>query len=171
VRRRIIRNTSQIWEVDDQIRQLRSSYWVNDDYVLEKLDSLRRERSRLYGIVVADRLVLDLEAPRLINKPTASKNRQASNKEDAEPPQLLEYLLWFLPKVHRMAILGDLQEEYDQVRRKFGLSKANAWYAYQVAASFWPYLAMIVRTCPLPVKMLLTATVASAIVWLRLSSR
>lgn len=56
-----------------------------------------------------------------------------------QPPELGQYLLWYLPRKDREAIEGDLEEEFREVHDRFGRRKAVAWYYFQVGASFWPY--------------------------------
>lgn len=61
------------------------------------------------------------------------------------PPELGEYLLYFLPKQYRESFIGDLEEEFHQMCTKFGLRKANIWYYVQVGSSFWPLLKAVLR--------------------------
>jgi hypothetical protein len=56
-----------------------------------------------------------------------------------EPPWFAVYLLWFLPRKDREAVMGDLEEEFHEVRDAFGWGWAALWYYFQVGASFWPY--------------------------------
>jgi hypothetical protein len=56
------------------------------------------------------------------------------------PPEFATYLLWYLPKKDREAVMGDLEEEFWIVYKRFGRRKAVIRYYYQVGASFWPYV-------------------------------
>ena len=49
------------------------------------------------------------------------------------------YLLCYLPRKDRDAVMGDLAEEFAIVYTRFGRRKAVIWYYYQVSASFCPY--------------------------------
>lgn len=53
-------------------------------------------------------------------------------------PRFGQYLLYlFLSKKDREYLIGDLDEEYLEVRAKFGPRLADIWYYKQVAASAW----------------------------------
>lgn len=86
------------------------------------------------GLLVVALVVILRYRPR-----TASPSRTAHRTRLPEqPPELAAYLLRFLPKKDREAIIGDLEEEYTIVYRRFGLRKADRWFYWQVLASFWP---------------------------------
>lgn len=52
------------------------------------------------------------------------------------PPEAAEKLLYFvLPKRHREAILGDLEEDFPKVCQKFGSRSAMRWYWWHVIGS------------------------------------
>ncbi len=55
------------------------------------------------------------------------------------PPYNATYVLWFLPRELREDIIGDLEEEFRQIYKRFGRKRARFWYYYQVGASFWPF--------------------------------
>ena len=52
----------------------------------------------------------------------------------------------FLPKKVREPLLGDLEEEYQEVREQFGKCSANFWFYKQVLTSLWPMLQTTGRT-------------------------
>ncbi|MGY6277843.1 permease prefix domain 2-containing transporter [Methylomonas sp. MgM2] len=59
----------------------------------------------------------------------------------AEPPSWAQYLLYlFIPRKNREALLGDLEEDYREVYRKFGKNKAIFFYWSQALRSIWPLL-------------------------------
>ncbi len=61
-------------------------------------------------------------------------------------PKFAEYLLYlFLSKRDREHLIGDLSEEYMEVRAKFGRRAANVWYYKQVVTSIWPLSRKAVR--------------------------
>lgn len=79
----------------------------------------------------------------LLNVAEAQSPSQSVTKptNPLAPPQLAEYLLWYLPKESRENIIGDLEGEFRIAVDRFGRRKAIAWYYYQVGASFWPVMA------------------------------
>lgn len=67
-------------------------------------------------------------------------------KPPAETPRAGEFLLYMiLPRNEREYLIGDLAEEYSQVRSKFGKGAADVWYYKQVAGSAWPLIKKAVR--------------------------
>lgn len=66
----------------------------------------------------------------------------------AKPPELGEYLLWYLPipSDMREAVIGDLEEEYGTIYHRFGRRKAVTWYYAQVIRSFWPFAVAKIRS-------------------------
>lgn len=57
------------------------------------------------------------------------------------PPQFAKYIIYLLiPRNNREAILGDLEEDFHEVNKKFGLQKAKFHYMVQVLRSIWPML-------------------------------
>lgn len=61
-------------------------------------------------------------------------------------PKVGQYLLYlFLSKKDREYLIGDLDEEYLEVRAKFGRRWADIWYYKQVATSTWPMMRKAVR--------------------------
>ena len=72
--------------------------------------------------------------------PSTSLNRESSEVEIA-PPRNAEYILrLILPKANRQTIIGDLIEEYAEVRNRFGQNRADYWFRVQVAFSLWPII-------------------------------
>ena len=65
--------------------------------------------------------------------------------ETYQPPDFATYLLWYLPRKDRDAVMGDLEEEFHIVHKRFGRRKAVVWYYFQVLASFWPYAVSAVK--------------------------
>jgi hypothetical protein len=62
------------------------------------------------------------------------------------PPQLGEFALYMiLSKEDREYLIGDLAEEYIDVRLKFGKRKASIWYYKQVLTSVWPIICKSIR--------------------------
>ena len=60
---------------------------------------------------------------------------------EPRPPFYAEYLLYFLlGKSERETIIGDLQECYGKLMRRFGKRAADLWYYKQVVGSVWPLL-------------------------------
>lgn len=61
------------------------------------------------------------------------------------PPKTAEYLLYLLvPRKNRDALLGDLQEDFNEVREKFGLRQAKIYYWVQVLRSIQPLLKALI---------------------------
>lgn len=69
--------------------------------------------------------------------PKTAKTAEEPNRP--WPPEFATYLLWYLPREHRKEVMGDLEEEFFIVYRRFGRRKATVWYYYQISASFWPF--------------------------------
>lgn len=65
-----------------------------------------------------------------------------------QPPSRAEYLLRFLPIPHkdREAVIGDLEEEYQDIHHQFGQKQANYWYWCQVIYSFSPYVKAAIKS-------------------------
>ena len=67
----------------------------------------------------------------------ASRRENAS--KIAESPKFAEYLIYFiLSKQDRVNLIGDLEEEYGEVLKKFGRKAASVWYYKQVFTSIRP---------------------------------
>jgi hypothetical protein len=64
---------------------------------------------------------------------------------DQRPPRFAAYLLRFLPKEQRDALLGDLEEEYREIYAQHGRRQAWFWYWCQALTSFGPLLWRAVR--------------------------
>jgi hypothetical protein len=61
------------------------------------------------------------------------------------PPKLAEYLIYlFFPRKDREAILGDLEEDFHEVHKKFGLRQARLQYWAQVFRSLWPIIRALI---------------------------
>jgi hypothetical protein len=68
----------------------------------------------------------------------------AGSRQDAylKPPRFGQYLLYlFVPRKIREPLMGDLEEQFEEVAATFGRRKARFWYYVQVARAFWPILA------------------------------
>jgi hypothetical protein len=62
------------------------------------------------------------------------------------PPRFAEFLVYLIvPKSSREAILGDLEEDFNEVREKFGLRHAKFYYWWQVGRSAWPFISDFVK--------------------------
>lgn len=62
-------------------------------------------------------------------------------RKSNKPPKLAEYLVYFLvPRKNRDAFLGDLDEDFQEIRKKFGLRKAKFHYWFQVLRSIPPLI-------------------------------
>lgn len=59
--------------------------------------------------------------------------------------KLAKYLLSFLPKKEREPLLGDLEEEYHEIFKKFGKRQAEIWCWCQVATSLPPLLIATIK--------------------------
>jgi hypothetical protein len=61
------------------------------------------------------------------------------------PPQLAKFIIYVLiPRNNREAILGDLEEEFYETHKEFGLLKAKINYCVQVLRSIWPIVGGII---------------------------
>ena len=59
----------------------------------------------------------------------------------AMPPRRAErFMKWSLPPWERPAVLGDLNEEFDDLSRRRGRPAAHRWYWRQAVLSTWPNL-------------------------------
>lgn len=77
-----------------------------------------------------------------LQRPLKSRYQQslAASLLSSDPPQLAQYLLWYLPRNQRESVMGDLAEDFQCLVTHFGRRKAVVWYYAQVVMSFWPYL-------------------------------
>lgn len=72
--------------------------------------------------------------------------REYDDKVSIEPPQLAKFIIYLvIPRNNREAILGDLEEDFHDVYRKFGLAKAKIQYCVQVMISIWPFVGELVK--------------------------
>lgn len=75
---------------------------------------------------------------------TIRKLRMELNKGQAvlnRPPKTAEYLIYLLiSRKNREVMLGDLEEDFQEVRKKFGLRKAKFHYWFQVLRSIPPLI-------------------------------
>jgi len=55
-------------------------------------------------------------------------------------------ICFFLPKKVREPLLGDLEEEYQEIHEQFGERPARLWFYKQVLTSLWPMLQSTGRT-------------------------
>lgn len=102
--------------------------------------------SVLYGVFIAVSQPITIIVRNIAMVAFAERAiRRTEKSDDQRPPKFAEYLLYFLPKKEREPLLGDLEEEYREVYKKFGKGKAKFWYYCQVAMSFWPYIARAVK--------------------------
>lgn len=82
-------------------------------------------------------LLLDIVEQLRIHKGTMSGQR---------PPELGEFALYLiLSKEDREYLIGDLREEFIEVRARFGSKKASVWYYKQVLTSAWPLIRKAIR--------------------------
>jgi transcriptional regulator with XRE-family HTH domain len=71
--------------------------------------------------------------------PPAGAAQADAGEARVKPPRLAEYLLYFfLTKSERINLIGDTEEEFNEVLEKFGRRKANAWFRKQVFDSLRP---------------------------------
>ncbi len=57
------------------------------------------------------------------------------------PPRMGEYVLYlFVKKEYRESLLGDLEQDYQEVLEKFGVRKAKFWYYAKVAQTIGPLI-------------------------------
>jgi hypothetical protein len=72
--------------------------------------------------------------------------KTTAEPNNRHPPMFAEYLLYLLlPKKEREPLLGDLEEEYHDIYRRFGCQHARFWYCWQVGASLWPLVTRAVK--------------------------
>ncbi len=138
------------------------------DYCVKKI-GLARTRSLVFGVAVAYVLgvikliwwlwiahgpvvaivsiVLGLAlhlATSLRQQPRREINDMDGGYSQRHPDSALlsaeRLLYFFLPKEVRENLLGDLQEEYPEMRRKLGSRSAKWWLYKQVMTSLWPML-------------------------------
>jgi hypothetical protein len=66
--------------------------------------------------------------------------------DNQHPPRFAAYLLRFLPKEQRDALLGDLEEVYWEIYDQCGEQQAWKWYRNQTIRSLCPLFWRTVRT-------------------------
>lgn len=69
------------------------------------------------------------------------------NKPDLQkPPKSAEFLIYiFVKRQDREVILGDLEEDFHEVRHKFGKRYASFQYWCQVLRSIWPFMGTLFK--------------------------
>jgi hypothetical protein len=66
---------------------------------------------------------------------------RTSNGTDIKPPLNAEFLLYLLMTPQNCdALVGDLEERYRTIRKRFGARRANFWYWVQVFTSVGPII-------------------------------
>jgi hypothetical protein len=103
-------------------------------------------KTPLFEVVKMDCCLCQHCETRLLISPYSRRlgtGRTDLNTQDPEasvkPPRRAEFLLYlFLPKKWREVSLGDLNEDYQEVYRKFGPKPAAVWYYKQVISSLCP---------------------------------
>lgn len=74
-------------------------------------------------------------------KAKSKRVRKKLRSDPSKPPKFGEYLLYFfLSKPNRINLLGDLEEEFGEVYKKFGRWPAKLFYYKNVACSFAPLI-------------------------------
>lgn len=107
---------------------------------LDKLHTIQNESNwSVYTVIKHQRLV-----KKLTNQSFSTFFELDENEKKAQsfaPPQYAEYLIYLLiPKNNREAVLGDLEEDFHAVNKKFGLRKAQFLYWFEVIRSIWPFV-------------------------------
>lgn len=69
----------------------------------------------------------------------------AGIKELQLSPEVAKHLLCFLPQQEREILIGDLDEEYCEIFKKFGIKQAQIWYWRQIATSLPPLLIATIK--------------------------
>jgi transcriptional regulator with XRE-family HTH domain len=95
---------------------------------------IREERLNRFYEPVSDQIVSpELTIPRASTAQATETQRR--------PPKFAEYLLYFfLTKSERINLIGDTEEEYSEVLKKFGRRKADVWFYKQVFDSLRPLI-------------------------------
>jgi hypothetical protein len=75
-----------------------------------------------------------------------SANSPPTVPDNQPPPRFAAYLLRFLPKEQRDALLGDLEEVYWEIYDQCGEQQAWKWYRNQTIRSLCPLFWRTVRT-------------------------
>jgi hypothetical protein len=116
---------------------------------IDELDRLRNERkTSIKANLVRIRFHLKAIRHRSLEYSAASET----------PPQFAKYLIYLLiPRNNREAILGDLEEDFHEVKREFGLRKAKFHYRVQVLRSIWPMIKGMVFNLLIITKKLFTS--------------
>ena len=88
-------------------------------------------------------IVFRRDPNRVILGESESRDLQRLFKEEEEtmtqPPPTLEFFFYlFLDAKNCDALVGDLEERYKIIRKKFGARRANLWYWVQVTRSVSP---------------------------------
>ena len=85
-------------------------------------------------------------ASKVEGQATAAKTTGDQIWSGALPKPGAFLLTLLLPKKARCPLLGDLAEEYQEVREQFGERPADLWFYKQVLTSLWPMLQTTGRT-------------------------
>ncbi|HEY0738867.1 MAG TPA: hypothetical protein VGD69_28365 [Herpetosiphonaceae bacterium] len=73
------------------------------------------------------------------------KNPTSKTADNQTTPTFAKSLFFFLASWEREMLIGDLEEERDEILKKFGKRQAEIWYWQQVATSFWPLLIATIK--------------------------
>ncbi len=110
------------------------------DRVVDKSDAARLRRRQMQLLTMLDQINHAFIAETQKVLPLAQKTQDQAIITP-QPPKHAEHLLWYLPEASREYVIGDLEEDYGKMYRKFGRRSADRWYYTQVIVSFWPFIA------------------------------
>lgn len=130
-------NTSLSERIDVWLAEATARVESHTALIHAKLDRRRDRNNRL-----KDRITI---APHRRSWLSAWKMKHDSDALIA-PPQLGKYLIYLaFPRKNREVILGDLEEDFREVHREFGLTRAKIHYYVQVLRSILPAIKELVN--------------------------
>jgi hypothetical protein len=92
-------------------------------------------------------LVLLLVVLMLLLSARGTNASERASKEPSTPrlPKFIDYLLHLLPKDEWEPLLGDIEELYPAMHRRYGEWGAKFWYYWQVSTAFRSVLAKVIK--------------------------
>lgn len=152
--------SEQLWETSlcEFVGRMRDLFGGEESYppevraVLEEKvrggDALRAQFVRLDQLMQeAERLRQPREHVAVSRLPNSfrhllrrSRSRTAADPDPGRPPSFGAFLLCLMSGKDWEPVLGDLEEDYQKIRARFGQRRADFWYRTQVVRSIIPLL-------------------------------
>jgi hypothetical protein len=105
------------------------------------LESIPAESPAVNELLAADEIIILDEARFERHNVDRVLIRNEDKNKPSRPPLNAEFLFYlFLNQSNCDALVGDLEERYKLIRKKFGARRANFWYWVQVLTSVGPII-------------------------------